>query len=199
MEFNIDTNTVMIYEFFRYRNMEILPKLITERLTLRPLAESDAQKIFLLRSDILINKYLDRMPCNSLADAVSFIQRIRKGYHYYWAIVTKGKEELAGTICLYDLSEDEKRCGIGFELFAEFQGKGIMKEAATRIIEYSFHALGVKTIDAYTHKENKRSINLLIALKFIYIDPVDGYNPNLTLFRLTKKAGLAVKEECGTS
>ena len=167
----------------KHRNLKTFPVLTTERLMLRQLSHSDVQEIFLLRSDILINKYLDRPPCKTLEDALEFIEKIKNNSLSYWAIEQKGNEKLVGTICLFDVSEELKKCEIGYELLTEYQGKGIMREAANKIIEYSNQTLGLKTIDAYTHKDNQSSINLLRELKFKTTDYVDERDSNLILFR----------------
>jgi [ribosomal protein S5]-alanine N-acetyltransferase len=167
-----------------HRNLKTFPILTTERLILRQLSESDVQEIFLLRSDTLINKYLDRQPSKTLEDAFEFIEKIKNNSLSYWAIAQKENEKLVGTICLFDISEEQKKCEIGYELLSEYQGKGIMREAAKKVIEYSIQTLGFKTIDAYTHKDNQSSTNLLKELKFESTDSVDETNSNLILFRL---------------
>lgn len=167
-----------------HRNLKSFPFLTTQRLNLRQLSDSDVNEIFLLRSDIFINKYLDRQPSKTLKDAWQFIQKIKNNSLSYWAITQKGNEKLVGTICLFDVSEELKKCEIGYELLPEYQGKGIMREAAIKIIEYAMQTFGLKTIDAYTHKDNQSSTNLLKELKFKSTDNVDETNSNLILFRL---------------
>ena len=167
-----------------HKNLKTFPILTTERLTLRQLTDSDVQEIFLLRSDTLINKYLDRQSSKTLEDALEFIEKIKNNSLSYWAIAQKGNEKLVGTICLFDVSEALKKCEIGYELLTEYQGKGIMREAAKKIIEYSIQTLGLKTIDAYTHKDNQSSTNLLKELKFMRTDSVDEANSKLIFFRL---------------
>ena len=164
--------------------MKTFPTLTTERLTLRQLSDSDGQEIFFLRSDALINKYLDRQPSKTLEDASQFIQKIKNNSLSYWAIAEKGNEKIMGTICLFDVSEELKKCEIGYELLTEHQGKGFMREAAKKILEYAIQTLGLKTVDAYTHKDNQSSTNLLKELKFQRTDSVDDTNSNLVLFRL---------------
>ncbi|MCB0707468.1 MAG: GNAT family N-acetyltransferase [Saprospiraceae bacterium] len=166
-------------------NLKTFPILTTERLTLRQLSDSDVQEVFLLRSDALINKYLDRQPSKTLEDALKFIEQVKDNSLSYWAITQKGNEKLVGTICLYDVSEELKKCEIGYELLSEHQGKGIMREAAKEVIAYSVQTLGLKTIDAYTHKDNQSSTNLLKALKFNPTARIDEPNSHLILFRLT--------------
>jgi ribosomal-protein-alanine N-acetyltransferase len=165
-------------------NLKTFPVLTTERLILRQLSDSDVQEIFLLRSDTLINKYLDRQLSETLEDALEFIEKIKNNSLSYWAITQKGNDKLVGTICLFDISEEQKKCEIGYELLTEYHGEGIMREAANKIIEYSIQRLGLEAIDAYTHKDNKSSTNLLRELKFMNTASVDGKNSKLILFRL---------------
>jgi len=167
-----------------HRNLKTFPILTTERLTLRQLSDNDVQEIFILRSDALINKYLDRNPSKTLEDALEFIKKIKNNSLSYWAIQQKGNKKLVGTICLFDISAELKKCEIGYELLTEYQGKGIMRETVKKIIEYSTQTLGLKTIDAYTHKDNQSSTNLLKELKFKSTDRIDETNSNLILFRL---------------
>lgn len=166
------------------RNLKTFPVLTTERLTLRQLAASDVQEIFILRSDTLINKYLGRQQSEALEDASEFIEKIKNNSLSYWAITQKDNDRLVGTICLFDISEELKKCEIGYELLTEHQGKGIMREAAKKILQYAIQKLGLKTIDAYTHKDNQSSNNLLKELNFKRTDSVDDTNSDLILFRL---------------
>jgi ribosomal-protein-alanine N-acetyltransferase len=171
------------------KNLSPFPTLTTERLILRQLLESDVQEIFLLRSDPIINKYLDRQPSKTLEDALNFIRiinvNIKNSELPYWAITQKNNEKLIGTICLFDFSEELNRCEIGYELLTDYQGQGIMNEAIKKIIEYSFQTLGLKTIDACTHKDNQSSIKLLQKFNFEKTEIVDETNPNMIVFRLS--------------
>lgn len=161
------------------------PMLTTERLTLRQLSESDVQEIFLLRSDKTINKFLNRKPSETLDDALSFIKNIRSNELLYWAVTQTKSEKLVGTICLFDLSDELSKCEIGYELLADHQGKGIMSEALQKVVGFAVDTVGVKTIEAFTHKENHSSTKLLEKLNFQRINIVEETNPNLLLFRLS--------------
>ena len=161
------------------------PTLTTERLTLRQLLESDMQEIFLLRSDILINKFLDRKPSETLEDALNFIRNIKNNELLYWAIAQTHNGKLIGTICLFDFSDELNKCEIGYELLPDYQGQGIMSEAAKKIIEFAVHTLGLKTIDAFTHIDNQNSTKLLQKFNFEKTEIIDKTNPNLLVFRLS--------------
>lgn len=164
------------------------PNLTTERLQLRQLLESDVEEIFLLRSDTIINKYLDRQPSVILDDALHFIRRINENSELkYWAIEWKESKKLIGTICLFAFSAEDKKCEIGYELLTDFQGKGIMNEATRAIIEYAFNTLEIRIIDACTHKDNQNSTKLLQKNNFEKTEIRDETNPDLIVFRLTKQ------------
>jgi len=162
------------------------PTLVTKRLTLRPLSVNDATEILLLRSDREINKFLDRKPSKTVEDALHFIKMILENREtFYWAITKTGEEKLIGTICLFDFSNDKDKCEIGYELRTEFQGQGIMLEATKNVIQYAMETLGVKSIDAFTHKDNQSSTSLLQKLNFKDLGNILAENPDLILFRLT--------------
>ncbi len=165
-----------------------MPTLITERLTLRQLSINDAEEIFLLRSDEKINKFLERKPCKTNEDALNFIKAILINEEaYYWAITKTGNEKLIGTICLFDLTPHLKKYEIGYELRPEYQGQGIMREAAMEVIRYAIDTLGIKHIEASTHKNNNSSTKLLQKLNFKEPEP-DKENKNLLVFRFTNKS-----------
>ena len=169
--------------------LSTFPILTTERLTLRQPLESDAQQIFLLRSDMMVNKYLDRQPTETIEEALSFIRKVNENFKnnagLYWAITQTGNEKLIGTICLFDFSDELKKCEIGYELLPDYQGQGIMNEALKKIIEFTFQTPGLGTIDAFTHKDNQSSTKLLQKFYFQETAIIDDANPNLILFRLS--------------
>src|SRR3982751_1592761 len=109
------------------------PVLTTTRLLLRRLSIDDAPEIFALRSDPIVNKYLERIKARSIEDAVDFIKKINFGIDadqsIYWAISFKGELGLIGTICLWNFSDEENKAEIGYELLPSYHGKGIMHEA----------------------------------------------------------------------
>ncbi|MBS7230599.1 GNAT family N-acetyltransferase [Flavobacterium psychroterrae] len=170
------------------RDLQNFPILTTERLTLRKLSKKDSEEILQLRSDKEINKFLDRKPSKTLEDALKFINNIIENESdtlFYWAITRTGEYKLIGTICLFEFSGNLKTSEIGYELRTEYQSQGIMIEAASKVLEYAITTLGIKTIDAQTHKDNQSSTKLLQKLNFIKLDNVVGNNINLILFRLT--------------
>ena len=164
------------------------PILATEKLILRQLLINDEQEIFKLRSDIEINKYLDRQVSNTIDDARDFITKINeniiKNDSLYWAITLRDKNIFVGTICLFSFSDGDGKCEIGYELLTKFQGQGIMREAAEKVIDYAFNTINVQRIEAIFHRDNHKSINLLEKLLFGNSNEYGKTNPELICYHL---------------
>jgi [ribosomal protein S5]-alanine N-acetyltransferase len=141
------------------------PQLKTERLLLRQMTLADANEIFLLRSDPIVNKHLNRPKAVSIDDATAFIQKINSlienNQSIFWKIGSIGESKLLGTICLWNFSEEENKAEIGYELLPSFQGKGIMQEAFSKVTEFGFQSLQLDRIEAWTVVQNESSIKIL--------------------------------------
>jgi ribosomal-protein-alanine N-acetyltransferase len=179
---------------FKYDSMlnkifSAFPMLKTERLTLRQLEIADEQEIFTLRSDSEINKYLDRQLSNTINDARNFIKKINesvlKNDSLYWAVTLNDSHVLIGTICLFGFSDENESCEIGYELLTNFQRQGIMTEAVEKVIDYAFHTIQLKKMEAFIHKSNQSSIKLLERHSFINSDVPGKTEPELVCFQLT--------------
>jgi len=152
------------------QNINQFPFLQTERLTLRKLKDSDAQSIFNIRSNDNVVKYINRNKQSNIQEAIDFIDKMNKGIEdktwLIWAITLNSNNELIGTVCFWNFSYDYKTAEIGYEIHPNYQGKGLMHEALNSVIKYGFDVLELDTIEAFTHYENKSSINLLNKLNF---------------------------------
>jgi [ribosomal protein S5]-alanine N-acetyltransferase len=170
------------------RTFTPFPILKTVRLTLRQLAINDEQDIFTLRSDSEINKYLDRQISRTIDDARNFINKVNENIKLndslYWAITLNDKNRLFGTICLFGFSIEHDNCEIGYELLPNFQGQGIMKEAAEKVIDYAFNTIKVQKIEAFLHRDNQSSIKLLEKFPFRNSNEPDKTNPDLICYHL---------------
>ncbi len=179
-------------------NFAPFPELKTNRLILRQLKEEDNHKIFLLRSDDRVNRYIDRTKPKDIAETSDFILKINNGIKQnewiYWAITLKDNPILIGTICLWNFSEDKTGAELGYELDPAFQGKGIMSETLKKIIEFGFQEIELDAIDAYTHKNNNNSTILLQKHNFKLDEKrKDKENSDNIIFMLTKQNWIKTK------
>lgn len=165
------------------------PDLHAERIFLRMLRESDFPEVAYLRSDPKVNRYVHRPPAKTTEDALAFIEKIRagvnQGSNYYWVIAAKEEDRMIGSICLWNFSEEGKHAEIGYDLHPDHQHRGFMSEAMKCVLEFAFHTLHLAHVEAFTHRDNERSIHLLKKHGFRWIpDRVDADNVNNVIFFL---------------
>ena len=158
-------------------NFMPFPNLTTEHFNLRQLTMEDENEIFTLRSDETILKYLDKPPAKSIEEARQFIEKVNKGIKenewIYWAVSHKSKTKLCGTICLWNISKDQTKADIGFELLPNYHGKGIMQEVIPVVIDYGFKTMRLNTIEGEVDPNNIKSIKLMEKFGFVYNRKLD--------------------------
>jgi ribosomal-protein-alanine N-acetyltransferase len=151
-------------------NFETFPVLKTHRVTLRALNLEDAETLLALRSSEEINKFVITKRMQNLEEAKDFIQTCnalyKKEKRIFWVLTNQ--VEILGTVVLHRISLARKYAEIGYKLKTEKQQKGFMSEAMTAVLNFGIEQLNLKTIEAYTHKNNLRSIALLKKHHFIF-------------------------------
>ncbi len=102
----------------------------------------------------------------------------------YWGITLKTDDKLIGTICIWNISPEENKAEIGYVLHPGHQGKGIMHEAITSVINYGFDKMNLFLLEAVLHPANMKSISLLKKTGFEYAGELEDeviyklINPN---------------------
>lgn len=168
-------------------------KLETERLLLKEINEGHVEDILRIRSNEIINKYVHRNPPQNNYDALEFILTIQKrtadNQTFYWGISLKDQPNLIGTICLWNFSEDRTTAEVGYELLPEYHRKGIMSEALSAVLDFSFNELQLLEIVAMTDKLNENSKLLLLKHHFVLEEgrEDEGFTDNL-VFSLKKES-----------
>lgn len=144
--------------------------LLTERLVLDEVKESDSAAVFFLRSDPAVLRYLDRKPAANEAEALEWIKMIRHLYEddasFTWAIRLKGHAELIGTIGFWNIQKEHYRSEIGYVLHPNQQGKGYMLEALNKVLDIGFEQYQFHSIEANVNPANRASIKLLERANF---------------------------------
>ncbi len=152
-------------------NFDPFPLITTERLILRQVNNNDVNEIFFLRSNKEVLKYLDKPSEKSAEETLLFIKKItdlqEKNENILWAIVLKGSSKLIGTICFWNIVKENYRAEIGYVLHPDFQGKGIMQEAMSVVIDYGFSVMKLHSIEANVNPDNSSSIKLLERNNFV--------------------------------
>ena len=159
-------------------NLNPFPKLITARLLCRQLQLSDANEIFLLRSDDSVNAFIGRQKATSVEDATAFINKIiaiqNNSEGLMWAITLKDEPELIGTLGIWNIVKEKAEAEIGYELLPQYQGKGIMLEALKTAVKFGFETLKLKRFVAESRVDNLRSVSLLEKCGFAKTGEING-------------------------
>ncbi|GAA3634249.1 GNAT family protein [Flavivirga jejuensis] len=153
--------------------------------------QSDWEIISYLRSDKEVNKFVKRPSAESKEKALGFISKINRGIEnqtlYYWVITEKNSDQMIGSICLWNFSEDKKIAEVGYDLSPKSQGKGIMNESLKNVLDLGFKELHLNFIEAYTHRENESSKKLLEKNGFALIEgKKDEHNQDNIIYAIEK-------------
>jgi ribosomal-protein-alanine N-acetyltransferase len=177
------------------------PILETRRLVLRPLVESDGPVLQRRFPRWEVVRHLNpRVPWPYPSDgAARFIAVCRKemalGLKHHWAIRLKdGPDELIGCIDLWP-DDGESRDMRGFWLEPEFQGRGLMTEAADRVTDYAFRELGWPHLWVSNAEPNRASARVKEkqGARFVGFEPfrsVEGEGRRM-VWRIDREAWLA--------
>ena len=162
------------------------PTLETERLILKEISMNDIDFLFEIRNNDANNKFIGRKK-SSLEEVKQFVNdrisdfKEKKGI--FWIIYDKETKQDVGSICYWNFNFENNSVEMGYELAPEFQGKGFMQEALSKIIDFGFNELNLQTIEAFTDENNKPSINALLKFNFIQNKEFDA-EENLIMFKL---------------
>jgi ribosomal-protein-alanine N-acetyltransferase len=141
------------------------PKLETERLLLTEFENSDADELFKMRSDDRVQKYLDRDPHKTVEDSSLMIEGMILSYinkeGINWIIRKKDTLDVIGYIGYWRIIRNNIRAEIGYAMKPEYWGKGYMREALLKVIDFGFNKFCLHSIEANVNPENASSIKLL--------------------------------------
>lgn len=152
-------------------NFSPFPELKTERLQLRRILMEDAQALFEMRSDERVMQFLDRPRAKTIADAENLIRLIDhdidSNIGITWGVSLHGTSRLIGTMGFWNITKAHFRAEIGYLLHPDFQGKGLMMEAAKKTIDFGFREMGLHSIEANINPNNLRSTKMLEKCGFV--------------------------------
>lgn len=148
------------------------PNLETKRLALRQINANDAEAILALRSNDEVMKYIPRPYLKTKEDALELIamfdDKIENGIGINWGIYFLDEMgKLLGIIGHYRIKPEHYRAEVGYMLFPDHKGKGIVSEALKKVVEYGFNEMKLHSIEAILDPENKGSEKVLLKNGFV--------------------------------
>ena len=129
-----------------------------------------------------------------IAEAKTYIEKMNAGIKdkkwIIWAISDNNSKEILGTISIWNISLELETADLGYGLFSESRGRGIMSEAIKRVVSYGFNNMGLIKIVACTNSLNQKSIALLKRNGFGYSSTFEepssnGHIVNMDIYSIT--------------
>ena len=145
--------------------------LQTPRLTLRLPVAADADAVFAMRSDPVVQRYGSHAPWTDRSEASAWIARCERGMaageHAQFAIERREDGAVVGTCVLYALDIPCRRAEVGYALVASEWGKGYANEAVTSLLDWGFDHLDLNRVEADIDPRNVPSARALERLGFV--------------------------------
>ncbi len=136
-------------------------ELETERLILRKFTREDAPKMFQnWASDPDVPRYMTWKAHKSVAETEAYLDSIVAKYPenwYEWCVVWKETGEPVGSVGCINPSEEVQSIEIGWCLSRLYWGRGIMPEAANRVLRHLFEEVGANRVSSCHFLENPKS------------------------------------------
>ena len=147
------------------------PLLETERINYRQITIDDTEDFFELRTNKEVIKYTDHAPMKNMQEAMDMIERISASFKnndgVAWVMQSKETEKTIGHITFWRIIKEHHRAEIGYNMFPQYWGKGLMTEAIKKIIKFGFTEMKLHSIEANVNPNNLLSIKLLERVGFI--------------------------------
>lgn len=143
--------------------------LETERLILRPFSPRDLDDFYEYARNPNVGPNAGWKPHESREESQEILARIIEGGEV-WALECKENHSVIGSAGLH---ADKRREGVnarmlGYVLSEDYWGRGLMAEAAGRIMRHAFEELGVDILSVYHYPHNRRSKRVIEKCGFSY-------------------------------
>lgn len=148
-----------------------LPVLHTPRLTLRPMVAEDTESVCRMIdiSRETFSHWFNWTGASTPAAVREYLQQAEQAmavgtaWHY---VLLSGPHNLVGRVGLTEWDMVNGSAELGYMLRTDFEGDGLMGEAAQALLTHAFAAGGLHRVVAYADVENEASRHVLAHLGF---------------------------------
>ncbi len=137
------------------------PTVLTERLRVRPLVESDADSLREWTGDTEIYKYWGKRAGKTDKEPRLLFEKAEKPTKsFHWGIALKESDKVIGEAWIY-LIENDRMAKVAIRLSRQHHGNGYASEALKGIIGFCFERTELKRIWTDVDVRNEASIKML--------------------------------------
>lgn len=136
------------------------PSLTSQRLLLRPFADSDLMNVYSGLSDPEVIKYYGvsyDSPEATQAQMDFFRDLELNGTGVWWAVCSPDNHLFYGGGGFSSLSQVHQKAEVGFWLLPPYWGNGLLQEAMTLICTYGFQEMNLHRMEGFVETENEKS------------------------------------------
>lgn len=146
-----------------------VPTLETERLILRSWRKKDAPNLYEYAKNPNVGPHAGWKPHESVYESKTIIAQLFMN-NICWAMIDKETNKPIGSIAFEEdkFRPDVKSKELGYSLSEDFWGRGLMTEAAKRVIRYAFEELKLDVLMIRTGDSNLRSQRVIEKCGFEY-------------------------------
>jgi RimJ/RimL family protein N-acetyltransferase len=138
---------------------------------LRQLLDSDSEAMREIFGDAEVVRFMAVPRLETCEDALGLVRSIHQhrvaGTLFQWGIVKRGDSSVCGTCTLAGIDRINGRAELGFALGRRHWGSGVVREAASLVIEYGFTGMGLHRLEADADPRNVKSLRVLERLGFV--------------------------------
>lgn len=147
-------------------------EILTERLLLREILESDYQFIYELETNGFTQRYeSDRIPTKEEIDkgfAGMLESQIKEPRtKYSMLIVRLSDKKTVGRVVIFEIDSSIREWEMGWFIHPHHAGNGYAPEAARALLEYAFNKLNAHRVQALCNDENTSSEKVMIKIGMI--------------------------------
>ena len=137
------------------------PRIVTERLLLRPLEMTDAEAIYEYSRKPEVSRFLIFETHRSIEDTYTFLRKAlqwrEEGTNLVFGITLRDSGKLIGACGLHHYEQDHKSMELGYVLDLPYWNQGFMTEAVTAVIANTFASTNLHRICAHHYPGNDAS------------------------------------------
>jgi [ribosomal protein S5]-alanine N-acetyltransferase len=145
-------------------------ELKSKRLILIQSDVSHASDLFSFWTDPEVSKFMNMESLSTQDEVIDMIEFTNQlaalNQSIRYTVFLKESNQIIGSCGFNYIDFGNERAEIGYDLGKEYWGKGFAFEAASALMNYWFHELGLNRLEARVVPENLRSIRLLNNLGF---------------------------------
>lgn len=160
-------NELLLYGYrvekisMKNKMIRIIKAVTSERLVMFPLTDSEMQQVIKRESDDTLKQAYSEMLIGCRKNPEN------RAWSALWAMQLKSSNQIVGNLSFKGLNEDGM-VEIGYGIYPEYKGKGLMTEAVTAMVKWACNEPGISRVEAESEADNKASQQVLLKSGFLF-------------------------------